>query len=155
MTALEENDGAASGLTAGETPEFREALAKEIAAENMLVGNRMTWNLTFQGFLFTGYALALGRGTVVAEGEIMVPDTALLVSKFLKTLPYAGVAAASVALVGILAAFWQMKVLQRRWTKNLEKWGPKPFSSTAGDLAGAFPPFAINLIVIATWCSLL
>jgi hypothetical protein len=123
--------------------EYREALAKEIAAENALIGSRMGWNLTFQGFLFTGFALAVGK----------VSAHVLLV-----VLPCAGILAAISALIGLRAAFEQISVLEKSWDDHggdLAKWGPKPFSDHRRDRRGRIPPYMMSLIIILAWVALL
>lgn len=119
---------------------IRQALAQEIAAENTLITNRMTWNLTFQGFLFTGYALALGETGA---------------SAFVATLPLAGIAAAVLAVAGVAAALWQIATLQSWWSEDLERWGPQPFSTKGRAILGAVPPLLTPIVVILAWVRIL
>ena len=146
--------------------EYRAALAQEIAAENTLVTHRMTWNLTFQGFLFTGYALVLSRPVADAA-------SADRVSIFLNVLPVAGIVVAMLAIIGVFAAYGQISYLRKCWSSYstgceadspgaseagrsiLETWGPRPFSTDWGDWIGRWPPILTSAILIGAWACFL
>ncbi len=135
-------NAAAKGNGASIDQAFRDALVREIAAENALVTNRMSWNLTFQGFLFAGFGVALG-------------DRALssLTSVFLAVLPVAGLVTAISAYVGMRAAFAQIDVLKGIWhdRPQLGLWGPQPFSDPRGDYAGRIPAHSMVAVLVAGW----
>lgn len=131
----------------GEHKSFLELITKEIAAEHTLVTARMTWNLSFQGFLFAGYGVALGR---LGSTEKLNP----IVENFFDVLAFAGIMTAASSMLGILAAFTQINALKRLWYKNneaLAKVGPRPFSHWLGGLAGRVPPIAITTVIMVAW----
>lgn len=130
--------------------DFLDSITKEIAAEHTLVTSRMTWNLSFQGFLFAGYGLAISR---VASNDMsdLVYEA---LSRFLRVLAVSGMITAASALIGILAAFTQINKLKRLWYQNnveLLKVGPQPFSGWLGSFAGRIPPLAIACVIIWAW----
>ena len=130
--------------------EYAERIAKEIAAEHTLVAARMTWNLSFQGFLFAAFAFAVGRQTTSS------PDPRLEI--FLGALPVAGLVTAALTFLGVLAAFTQINGLKRAWFANeaaLKALGPRPFSHWFGGLIGRLPSVGITGILIWCWCQLL
>lgn len=134
----------------GQHKSFLEFIAKEIAAEHSLVTARMTWNLSFQGFLFAGYALALSR--LDSPGK---PN--LVIENFFDVLAFAGIMTSASCLLGVLAAFTQINALKRLWYKNheaLTKVGPRPFSHWLGGLAGRVPPIVITTVIIIAWVKL-
>jgi len=114
---------------------YVEQISREISAEQGLVAARMTWNLTFQGFLFAAYALAVSR-TPESSGALIAP--------LLETLPWAGIAIAALTFLGIIAAFWQINNLKRCWYGNeseLKVIAPRPFSPVLVGLLGRLPPW--------------
>ncbi len=130
--------------------EYAERIAKEIAAEHTLVASRMTWNLSFQGFLFAAFALAVSRQSTTD------PDPRL--DLFLSVLPIAGLVTAALTFVGVVAAFTQINGLKRAWFANEEKLetvGPRPFSHWLGGLIGRLPSIGITGTLIWCWCQLL
>jgi hypothetical protein len=137
--------GAKVTITAGKAGEYAERIAKEIVAEHTLVAARMTWNLSFQGFLFAAFALAIGRQATNN------PDPRLEI--FLGALPVAGLVTAALTFVGVLAAFTQINGLKRAWFANeaeLKAVGPRPFSHWFGGFMGRLPSVGITGILI--WC---
>lgn len=137
-------------ITSGKEKEALEFIAKEIAAEHTLITTRMTWNLSFQGFLFAGYALAIGRLDSAAE-------RARVIYNFINVISVAGILTASAALVGILAAFTQINAHKRFWFANhaaLQTVGPRPFSHWFGGFLGRIPALVITATIIWAWLSL-
>lgn len=144
MIETVETDRTESGVSVEDPKAYRDAIIREIAAENALVMSRMTWNLTFQGFLFAGFGLALG-----AE-----PGQAEAAARFLEMMPIAGIAAAASAWIGIQAAFVKINELKRLWHQEcpvLERHGPQPFSNQLGDFAGRIPSWALAATIIFVW----
>ncbi|HEX8126797.1 MAG TPA: hypothetical protein VF548_14575 [Allosphingosinicella sp.] len=126
--------------------DYAERLTREISTEHGLVAARMTWNLTFQGFLFAAYALGSSR----AGQE---PQVALL----LRTLPIAGAVTAGLTFIGIVAAWARINGLKRDWYSNqpeFERFRPRPFSHPVGGFFGRVPPFGITFVLLWCWTSL-
>jgi hypothetical protein len=138
-------------IKSGMEKEALEFIAKEIAAEQTLITARMTWNLSFQGFLIAGYAVAIG------QLDDKAAEQAKVIYNFINVIPFAGILTASAALVGILAAFMQINVHKRFWFANhvaLQEVGPRPFSHWFGELLGRIPALVITATIIWAWLSL-
>jgi hypothetical protein len=140
-------------LSADTAVTYAEQLAKEIATEHGLVTTRMTWNLTFQGFLFAAFALAASK-----PGAKPNEPMSEHVSALMSTLPWAGICTAALTLIGILAAFSQINHLKRAWYGHegaLRAVAPRPFSHWFGGLAGRIPSVGITGVLIGCWISLI
>jgi rRNA maturation protein Nop10 len=79
-----------------ETPDqFR--VRETVRHEEALINSRLTWMLTFEGFLFTAVSLA--------SGETRQP--------FLDTVPVAGALVALLALAGVAAAYGHIDAVRK------------------------------------------
>jgi hypothetical protein len=132
-------------LQSSDAGPYADRLTREIAAEHALVAARMTWNLSFQGLLFTAMAFALGRPSGAA------PDDRLITLIYL--LPRLGIAVALLSAVGVLAAYLQVDRLKRLWRVRKDEFeavAPRPFSPRWGSAMGRLPPAGITVALI--WC---
>jgi hypothetical protein len=126
--------------------EYSEQLTREIATEHGLVAARMTWNLTFQGFLFAAYALGSSRPAQNPQVDVL-----------LETVPVAGLVTAGLTLLGIGAAWVRINSLKRSWYANeldFQAFRPRPFSHPLGTLLGRFPPLGITAVLIWCWANI-
>jgi len=151
-TRASDDNGGDTTRTAGSRDPglYADRLAKEIAAEHALVAARMTWNLSFQGLLFTAMAFALGQ----QPGGTLPDRLALLIY----LLPRLGIAVALLSAVGVLAAYLQINRLKRIWhsrTDEFEAVAPRPFSPGWGSAMGRLPPAGITVALIWCWTALL
>lgn len=69
-------------------------LAERISHEEALINSRLTWMLTFQGFLFASLALASDDSTNEALRDTL-----------LQVIPLLGAVVAALALLGVIAAY--------------------------------------------------
>lgn len=86
--------------------DFAEEAAEQIWREQQLTGSRLSWNLTFQGFLFAAYGIVFARSPV-----------APLVTYLLWTLAGAGIIVAVATYLSVHASQIQRDYLKRIWEK--------------------------------------
>lgn len=122
-----------------------EFISQQIAAEQTLSANRLTWNLTFQGFTIAGYAL-VSTADASAPARIVIQLLIALVS----------ITISLASLGGIVASQRQRAYLRRSWTENgLSAVYPEPFSDTRGSRLGRAPATWICLVLVAMWLALI
>lgn len=123
-----------------------EAVAKQIAMEQTLAGNRLSWNLTFQGFMLASYAL-------VATAQTTYPNRDFIHAIIIA----AGVIVSLASMSGVHASRMKSSSLKAFWTDNglSESGYPLPFSEGAGSVMGRLPPYVICGIVACMWLALL
>jgi hypothetical protein len=128
--------------------ELHRTINEQIRREQELIQQRITWILTFQGFLFASYGVAL---QATNNNKIVAAD-------FLQALPIAGLVTAFSVLVGVLAAFRQVNAHKREWLayeQEILLKAVKPFSDFWGSVSGRIPILAVPICIIYTWCKLL
>jgi hypothetical protein len=74
-----------------------EALAEKIRHEENLINTRLTWMLTFQGFLFAAASLAADESRAAIR----------------EVVPLVGIAVAALSLLGLAAAYGTIDVARR------------------------------------------
>lgn len=117
------------------------AISQQIAIEQSLRATRMTWNLTFQGFMIAAFAL------VAAENM----NPARIVLEL--TICGAGTFVGLGTYLGIWAAQRQSNYLKGLW--NDASPYPRPFSRGGGALMGRLPTHIICVTIIAMWGALI
>src|SRR5688572_6592029 len=78
-----------------------------LAGEHGNLNSRIQWNLTLQGFLFAGYAVALTN-----------PATALEAGRIAFVIPWVGAISSFMTLVGVYAAYRSINAFKRAWLAN-------------------------------------
>lgn len=123
-----------------------EAVANQIAVEQTLAGNRLSWNLTFQGFMLASYAL-------VATAQTTYPNRDLIHVIIIA----AGVIVSLATMSGVHASRMKSSNLKKYWErKGLSDSGyPLPYSEGIGSTMGRLPPYVICGIVALMWLALL
>jgi hypothetical protein len=127
-----------------------ELIAKEISCEHSLIAQRMGWNLTFQGFLFGGYAVL-----IVNIDEFSERVSILEIFTF--ALSVAGTVITLATLIGVGAAMRRIYDLRKSWESSvgLSSGVPKPFSDGLGEALGFLPALVIGATLMATWICLI
>lgn len=122
-----------------------QAVADQIAVEQNLRANRMSWNLTFQGFMMAAFALVAAEKMNQARISLEV------------LICFAGAAVAYATWQGIEAAQKQSTNLKKHWDdQNLsESLFPVPFLVDEGEKQGRAPTFYICMTTIFMWVALL
>lgn len=122
-------------------PQLAEYYRALIAAEQALVNNRMTWMMTFQGFLFAAYAVAM------ANDNDPNAKSALLI-----VIPITGILVAGIAILGLMAAHNAISQIKASVTKsNLPEPWCQPFSNQNTSNLGRTVAYAFPIILILTW----
>lgn len=125
--------------------QIAKAVADQIHVEQGLVATRMTWNLTFQGFMIASYALIAAAAT----SEPAKFSVQLIIC-------LAGAAVAGATFAGVKAASTQSSFLKAHWTLNrLDETGfPRPFSVDGHAKLGRLPPRVICATIGLMWFGL-
>lgn len=122
-------------------PQLAEYYRALIAAEQTLVNNRMTWMMTFQGFLFAAYAVAM------ANDNDPKAKLALLI-----VIPITGILVAGVAILGLFAAHDAISQIKASATSsNLPVPWCLPFSKPQTSSLGRTVAYSLPGILILTW----
>ncbi len=122
------------------------AVAEQIGVEQAVVANRLSWNLTFQGFMIASYAL-------VATSAFTEPSRTWIHLIII----VAGILVSVSTFIGVWASRLQSSQLKRHWDEqNLDISGyPRPFAEPLPSLLGRIPPFLICFTISAMWIALL
>jgi hypothetical protein len=134
------------------------AIAEQISREQNLVSNRMTWNLTFQGFMIAAFAL-------VAAAELTQPAKILLEV----AISVAGAVVATVTISGVAAAQKQSDYLKAEFRHHFMAISPttgkeetlpdfpypRPFSVRQGSEKARNTSKVILIVLAVMWCVLL
>ncbi|MHC5748934.1 MAG: hypothetical protein ACYTXT_45310, partial [Nostoc sp.] len=91
------------------TKVFYDIAVRQLERELSLINNRISWMLTFQGFLFATIALVANKNT---EQAIRIV--------FRNVIPTIGIVVAFLALIGVHAAHLSIKSIKTRWKQNLD-----------------------------------
>jgi len=150
-----------SNLTFNQELALATAIGEQIWREQSLVANRMTWNLTFQGFMIAGFAL-------IATADFSTPDRMTLEL----VVAAAGVIVALATLAGVYAAHRQSSYLKKCWVAQFtppptdaegesgqdaagepreHEFLPRPFSDSTGSRLGRIAPRTICVTVAIMW----
>ncbi|MBW4484681.1 MAG: hypothetical protein KME14_19270 [Tildeniella torsiva UHER 1998/13D] len=121
--------------------EFYDYAVRQLERELNLINNRISWMLTFQGFLFAAIALVANQNT----------DQAIR-TMFGIVVPIIGIAVAFLALVGVHAAYLSIKDIKETWKKKLGHWEYSPaFGTPRSSLLGRVPSYGIPVSIIIAW----
>jgi hypothetical protein len=124
---------------------FTEITITKISAENSLIGTRLGWVLTLNGFLFASYGLTLTR----ARSSL---------HSFPQVLAVTGMLTSLIALIGVLAAYSAINAHKKRWNANRKRLYavvPQPFSDVWPSLTGRVPSIGFCCTLFGVWLWLL
>jgi hypothetical protein len=125
--------------------DFYEYTIRQIEREQGLVNNRLSWMLTFQGFLFASIALVANKDTESATRLV-----------FRNVIPAIGIAVALLALVGIHAAALSSNEIKAKWKqRDGFHYYPPAFGTRTVSLLGRVTSYGIPTSVILAWLLLL
>ena len=83
-----------------------EHLSREITREENLINNRLTWTLTFNGFLFAAIAL-IGDDQI----HLQLRNTLQVI------IPIVGITVASLGIIGVIAAYMAICQHRNEWER--------------------------------------
>jgi hypothetical protein len=86
--------------------ELYELSIQQIEYEQELVNNRLSWMLTFQGFLFGSLAIVASSDTIQAARVT-----------FKNVIPSLGILVSVLAILGVYASSLSIDVVRRKWKK--------------------------------------
>jgi hypothetical protein len=121
--------------------DFYEYTVKQIEREQGLVNNRLSWMLTFQGFLFAAIALVINKDT---EPTVRIV--------FRNVIPAIGIAVALLALIGIHAAALSSNEIKAKWKQRdgFQQY-PPTFGTRKISLLGRITSYGIPTSVVVAW----
>ena len=115
--------------------------ARQILREERLINNRLSWMLTFEGFLFAALAL-----TANASNE------GVLRNSLKYTIPATGIAVAVLTMVGISGAYVSINQIKIFWGKQKGiKCFPLPYGSPQASARGRVTSHGIPLAMMLMW----
>lgn len=125
--------------------DFYEYTVRQIEREQGLVNNRLSWMLTFQGFLFASIALVVNKDTEPAIRLV-----------FRNVMPTIGIAVALLALIGIHAAALSSSEIKAKWKqRDGFQHYPPTFGTRTISLLGRITSYGIPISVVLAWLLLL
>jgi hypothetical protein len=121
--------------------DFYDYTTQQIERENDLINNRLSWMLTFQGFLFAALALVVNKDTEPAVGLI-----------FKNVLPIIGIAVALLAFLGVLAAYISIDNIKQKWKKQLgNQQYPPAHGTPLASFLGRITSYGIPISIVIAW----
>jgi hypothetical protein len=124
-----------------------EQIRANLSGEHGNLNSRIQWNLTLQGFLFAGYAVAFTN-----------PANALDAGRIVFVIPLVGAISSFMTLVGVYAAYRSINAFKRAWLANEGRFklqGTRPFSDPVTSLLGRLSSFVGPFVVLCAWCFLI
>ena len=123
------------------TKVFYDIAVRQLERELSLINNRISWMLTFQGFLFATIALVANKNT---EQAIRIV--------FRNVIPTIGIVVAFLALIGVHAAHLSIKSIKTRWKQNLDYLEySQAFGTSISSILGRVPSYGIPISIIIAW----
>ena len=135
-----------SGLSVSEF----EFLRNEIRHEDGLMGQRITWLVSSQSFLLTGFAILL-NGPIQAKFPVYDRLNPVLI----KLMPIAGLAVCGVCFMAILGGLIHMSRIRKLAGKHHPHHFPEVQGSVLTRALGLSGPTLIPMIFIGVWITLL
>jgi hypothetical protein len=125
--------------------EYYDYTSRQIQREEALINNRLSWMLTFEGFLFAGVAL-------VANGN----TDPTLRSNFRYTIPVLGSVVALLTTKGIHAAYLSINHIQSSWEARLQGGRfPPAYGNSKASFLGRLTGYGIPTAMTLAWITLL
>jgi hypothetical protein len=121
--------------------DYYDYTARQVKRGEDLISNRLSWMLTFEGFLFAALALTANVST----------DAALR-SNLYYTIPAIGFFVGLLTAVGICGAYVSIKQNKLFWA-NLKGSGlfPLPYGNRRASYLGHITTYGIPAAMMATW----
>lgn len=127
------------------TKDLYDCSVQQIEYEQGLISNRISWMLTFQGFLFGAMALVASDSSAQA-----VRIT------FKSVLPLLGILTSSLAILGIYASCLTIDAVRRRWRAHPDSCD---YIATLGlnkaSIAARITSYGIPVSTIFAWLSIM
>lgn len=121
--------------------EFYEYTVHQIEQEQGLVDTRISWTLTFEGFLFAAIAIGVSEST---------PSGVRVVFQYI--IPLIGIAVALLALVGVYASALSKDVIKRGWMQHPSfALYPPTFGGRKISILGRITSYGIPIALIVAW----
>ena len=128
--------------------EIQKRTSDQITKEEGLIHNRITWMLTFQGFLFA--AVVLSANTNVDEH---------LSSLLRRTIPWLALASAGLALIGVRAAYISINSIKDTLAdfliKNPQQHHVPAHGNPLASTLGRMTSHGLPMLVILAWSYLI
>lgn len=125
--------------------EFYDYAVRQLERELNLISNRISWMLTFQGFLFATTALVVNQNIDQAIRTV-----------FRNVIPIIGIVVALLALVGVHAAYLSIKEIKTEWKQKMGYWEYSPaFGTSTSSALGRVPSYGIPISIVIAWFLLL
>lgn len=123
------------------TKVFYDIAVRQLERELSLINNRISWMLTFQGFLFATIALVANKNTEQAIRLV-----------FRNVIPTIGIVVAFLALIGVHAAHLSIESIKTRWKQNLDYLEySQAFGTSTSSILGRVPSYGIPISIIIAW----
>lgn len=116
-------------------------LAERIRHEEALINSRLTWMLTFQGFLFASLALASDDSTSEALRDTL-----------LQAIPVLGAVVAALALLGVGAAYLAIGQARQHFREDIGEDDRRDFGGkTWARWLGRANSLGFPIVILITW----
>lgn len=121
--------------------EFYDYAVRQLERELNLINHRISWMLTFQGFLFATIALVANQNADQAIRAV-----------FRNVIPAIGIAVAFLALIGVHAAYLSIKDIKTTLKQKLGYWEYAPaFGTPTSSVLGKVPSYGIPISIVTAW----
>lgn len=138
--------------------EYYKLTRDEVAREDKILGERISWLIQFQGFMIAAVATLIALGWPTAKDADAIPYAVLVLRKLaLLALPIIGILFAHAAFVGIQASRRSMDDVVAAWNAKNERWRlfptyvPQPVGQGSAYADGGRYPTLIAAIFVAMW----
>jgi hypothetical protein len=141
-SVMENRNQTAEKLSQPSPKEYYEYMSHQIEREDGLINTRITWMLTFEGFLFATLALIGQQGTVRPE----------LYAAAKNTLPVLGALIGFLAYLSVEAALSALKHLKSGWeSRDPKELFPRAFGKRRPHHMAALHSRLLPLAVVIAW----
>lgn len=135
--------------------------------EHDLLNQRLTWNLTIQGFLFVTYGYCVQKLAEIQVGEngvhldlVEKSHAMIQLREMVRVVPPVGLLLSIVLGFAVLSAYAALKRLRKDWNEKLEHLEPYLPNPAGADVAaltrfGIITPISIPIIFTGAWLAIL
>jgi hypothetical protein len=111
-----------------------------VTIEQGLINNRITWMMTFQGFLFAAFAVSMSdQNDKIVRGILY------------NVLPLVGMSVAFFTAVGVVAAISSISSIKTQFRESVYNKWPAPYSNPLISFLGRIVALSFPVIIIITW----